>query len=223
MTRPHPLRRHATLATVAIALVSALALSAAPPTQAAGPATYETAFAQFQLVLHGQADAADEAAARWREVSAASPTDPVPRAYAGASTAMMARSTVLPWRKMTYAEDGLALIDKALAMLTPAHDAPAHRQIPTSLETRFVAATTFHGLPDMFNRHERGAALMNEVANSPLLATTPAEFRAAVWLAAGDAAAKDKRADEARQWFQKAAASGTSQAAAAQARLGAAK
>lgn len=223
MSHPHIARRPSwtSLATLAIALVATAAIVTSPPTQAAGTATYETAFAQFQVVLHGQPDGAEEAAVRWREVSAAQPTDPVPRAYVGASTALMARSTLLPWRKMTYTEDGLALIDKALAMLTPAHDAPGHRGVPSSLETRFVAATTFLGLPAMFNRQERGAALMKDLANSPLLATSPAEFRATVWLAAGDAAAKDKRVDEARQWFQKAATSGTSQAAAAQARLGA--
>ena len=37
-------------------------------------------------------------------------------------------------------------------LLQPAHDAPLHRDTPASLETRFVAANTFLGMPSMFNR-----------------------------------------------------------------------
>lgn len=210
-----------TTLTAATALVAAVAFAAlvTPAAQAGNATTYDAAFTQFQRALQGQSSAVDDAAAQWRELSAAEPTDPVLRAYAGAATAMQATTTWLPWRKMGFAEDGLAMIDKALAQLSPAHDTPAHRSVPASLETRFVAANTFLGLPSMFNRNARGAKLLDEVTSSPLLLTAPLEFRAAVWLAAGDAAAKEKRHDDARQWLQKAASSGAPQAAAAQAKL----
>ena len=71
----------------------------------------------------------------------------------------------------------------------------------------------------MFNRHERGARLLDEVLKSPLFDAAPAGFKASVWLRAGLEAQKAQRTDEARQWLQKAAASGAPQAAAAQARL----
>lgn len=213
--------RRNTFFTTATALVAVLAFATltTPDAQAGGVTSYETAFTQFQAALQGQSSAAEEAAAQWRELSAAQPADPVLRAYAGASTAMLANTTMLPWRKMSHAEDGLALIDKALAQLTPAHDAPAHRNVPASLETRFVAASTFLGLPSMFNRNARGAKLLEEVVTHPLLETAPIAFRATVWIAAGDAAAKAQRASDARQWLQKAASSGAPQAAAAQAKL----
>lgn len=213
--------RRNTFFTTATALVAVLAFATltTPDAQAGGVASYETAFTQFQAALQGQSSAVEEAAAQWRELSAAQPADPVLRAYAGASTAMLANTTLLPWRKMSHAEDGLALIDKALAQLTPAHDAPAHRNVPASLETRFVAASTFLGLPSMFNRNARGAKLLDEVVTHPLLETAPIAFRATVRIAAGDAAAKAQRASDARQWLQKAASSGAPQAAAAQAKL----
>ena len=135
------MRRFAKLSnvTAATALVAVIAFAtlATPDAQAGGAASYETAFTQFQAAVQGQSSAVEAAAAQWRELSAAQPTDPVLRAYAGASTAMLANTTLLPWRKMSHAEDGLAVIDKALAQLTPAHDAPAHRNVPASLETRF--------------------------------------------------------------------------------------
>jgi hypothetical protein len=200
-------------------LVLGLVAAPGPVAAATASTTFDTAFVQFQQALDGQSTAIEGAAQQWRELSNATPTDPVLRAYAGAATSMMATTTLLPWRKMSHAEDGLALIDKALAQLTPAHDAPAHQGVPASLETRFVAASTFLGLPAMFNRNERGAKLLAEVVHSPLLDASPLTFRASVWMTAGNEAAKARRADEARQWFQKVAGSGAPQADKAQARL----
>src|SRR5438045_1017958 len=75
------------------------------------------------------------------------PANPVRLAYAGAATSMKARDAMLPWKKMSYAEDGLAQVDKALSLLQPAHDAPLQNHTPGSLETRFVAASTFLSMP----------------------------------------------------------------------------
>lgn len=207
-----------TAAVAAVACAAALLLAAANPAAAATPEQFAAAFAVYQEALNGKSDAIEAAAARWRSLSDAEPGDPVLRAYAGSATSMLARTTMLPWRKMGHAEDGLALLDKALAQLTPAHDAPTYQGLPASLATRFVAASTFLALPSMFNRGERGERLLGEVAQSPLLAASPAGFRAGVWLAAGRHALDRKRTDEARQWLTKAAQSGGSAAAAAAAK-----
>jgi hypothetical protein len=126
---------------------------------------------------------------------------------------------VLPWKKLAYADDGLARLDKALSLLQPAHDAPLHRNTPASLETRFVAANTFLGMPSMFNRQARGRRLLDEVLQSPLLAASPLPFRGTVWLRAGVAAAADNRPADARRWFEQVVSSGAPQADAAQAKL----
>ncbi len=208
-------------------LLSTLLLSAAllgttlasPAQAAADPGAFNAATGEFLKAVDGNDGAVDAAADQLVKLSQAEPQDPVLRAYAGAATALKARTTLLPWKKMGAAEDGLALIDKALAQLTPAHDAPLYRGTPASLETRFVAAGTFLALPSMFNRHDRGAKLLDEVLKSPLFEAAPVGFKAAVWLRAGLEAQKAQRTDEARQWLQKAAASGAPQAAAAQAKL----
>jgi hypothetical protein len=197
------------------AFAQAAATAAAKDTDAA----FASAFARFQQASAGESGAADDAAAQFTRLLAAQPADPVLRAYAGAATTMRARGTLLPWRKLGHAEDGLALIDKALAQLTPAHDAPGHHGVPTSLETRFVAAGTFLGLPGMFNRGARGAKLLDEVAHSPLLDSAPLPFRGAVWLRIAQQAQADKHPAEARRWLDKVIAAGAPQAAAAQAQI----
>lgn len=161
-------------------VVALLALAAAllQPAAGAPPADFEQASRHFgQASASHDSAAIEAAAAEFKALSDAAPADPVLRAYLGAATAMRASTTLLPWRKMSHAEDGLAQIDKALAQLTPQHDAPGRRQVPASLETRFVAASTFLALPAMFHRGARGAQLLAQVRSSPLLAGTPQAFR----------------------------------------------
>jgi hypothetical protein len=219
----------AVLATATLSLAAAGALLATAPAALAQPATTPAAtaeagavaeaLARFQQASDGQSSAIDDAAERFTRLSAALPADPVLRAYAGAATAMRATTTWLPWQKLRHAEDGLAQIDKALAQLSPAHDAPALRGVPASLETRFVAASTFLALPGFFNRAERGRKLLDQVLASPQLHTAPLPFRSAVWLRAGDLAAQDHQAAQARQWYDQVLAGGAPQAAAARKRL----
>jgi len=207
-------------AATAFASIAATLMIAAPA-QAAVPApALDAAFQSFQRASASNDTATIEAAAeQFARLSAADPADPVLLAYGGAAIAMRANTTALPWRKLSFADEGLAQVDKALTMLNAGHDTPLHRGIAASLDTRFVAATTFLRMPAMLNRHARGARLLDEVLKSPLFAGAPVGFRAAVWMRAADEATKDKRNDEARQWLNLVAASGASQAASAQAKL----
>lgn len=219
-TRSFPAARSALTRRAAALLLGATLLApAAPVLAAADPAAFAAAAADFMRANGGEAGAIESAVDQFTRLSQAEPADPVLRAYAGAATAMLARTTVLPWKKMGHAEDGLALIDKALAQLTPAHDAALYRGVPASLEARFVAAGTFLALPGMFNRQARGQKLLEDVTKSPLLDAAPLPFKGAVWLRAGQEAAKAQNSAEARQWLEKVSASGAPQAAAAQARL----
>ena len=217
MTTPRPALR--SRATALLLAAAALLTPFAPAMAAAKDAAVAAALAEFQRALGGQQASIEPAAEQFATLSKAEPTNPVLRAYAGASTAMRASTTLLPWKKLNHAEDGLALVDKALAQLTPAHDAPMYRHVPASLEVRFTAAGTFLAMPAMFNRHERGLKLLDEVAKSPLMASAPPPFQGVVWMRAGQEAAKAQRTAEARDWFRKVSSSGAPQAAAAQARL----
>ncbi|ODU60242.1 MAG: hypothetical protein ABT02_06590 [Comamonadaceae bacterium SCN 68-20] len=159
---------------------AAVLAAAACSAQAAPDAQFVPAFQSFLLASEGQDAALASALAGFGALSQAEPASPVLLAYRGAATAMQARTTYLPWRKMAYAEDGLALLDKALAMLQPAHDAPGQRQIPAVLDVKLVAANTFLALPAMMNRRDRGVKLLGEVARSPLLPSAPPAFQESV-------------------------------------------
>lgn len=222
MSRPPslPAPRGATrrrLGLLAVALAATLV--AAGPLHAQGDAAFDAAMARFTQAAAGQADAIEDSVARLGELLAKDPTDPLLRAYLGAATSLRATTTWLPWKKMSHAEDGLAQIDKALAMLTPARDTALRRGVPVALETRFVAANTFLGLPAMFNRGDRGRKLLADVLAHPQLAATPVPFRATVWMRVAQLADADQQRQQARQWYEKVVASGAPQAAAASARL----
>ena len=210
--------RVATVAAVGTAGATWLTL-VAQPACAADAAGFEAAFATFQRAAAGDESAIDPAAKQFTSLADADPADPLLLAYSGAATALQARAAMLPWKKLSYADDGLARLDKALALLQPAHDTLAHRGTPTSLETRFVAANTFLGMPAMFNRGARGRSLLDQVLQSPQFVTSPLPFRGTVWLRAGVAAAADDRPADARRWFEQVVGSGSPQAAAAQAKL----
>lgn len=211
-------------ATLAVAAGSAALLALPQPARAQtaatapSPGSFAAALARLQSA-NGQSDAIEDAAAQFRKLSAADPADPVLRAYTGAATSLLATTTVLPWKKLGHAEDGLALIDKALAQLTPDHDAPAHRGVPASLETRFTAASTFLAVPAFMNRGERGRKLLDEVLKSAHFEASPLPFRAAVWLRAGQLAAAEQRGAEARQFYERVVASNAPQAEQARNRL----
>lgn len=205
------LRRHG------VALFAALSLQGA--FAAVNDAQFQAAFQQLQLGFRGDSGAIDRAADEFGALAQAEPADPVLQAYAGAAVAMKSTATLLPWRKMSYTEDGLAQIDKALALLQPVHDQPLHRGVPASLETRFTAASTFLGLPEMFHRHARGAQLLADVLQSPLFDKAPLPFQGAVWMRAGQQAAKEQHADEARRWFNEVLQRQAPQAEAARAKL----
>ena len=182
-------------------------------------AQFDPAFAQFQQASKGSESAIEKSAEAFVALLKSEPTNPVLMAYAGASTSMKATTTMLPWKKMSYAEDGLAMLDKALAMLTPAHDAVLQHNLPASLEVKFVASNTFLAVPGFMNRGARGAKLLGEVIASPVFATSPVAFRGDVWLFSAERALKDKRKDDARKFLDEVIKAKAPQAEVARAQI----
>lgn len=160
-----------------VTLVTAVAAVLSFAVQATPEGAFEEAAALFMKANGGDSAAIDKAAEAFEALLKAEPADPLLMAYTGAATAMKSRSTMLPWKKMGYAEDGLALQDKALALLTPAHDSATRRNVPVALETRYVVANTFLAVPGFMNRNARGAKLLAEVQAAPAFETAPPGFR----------------------------------------------
>lgn len=181
--------------------LSAALLALASTASAIPEPQFQSAFKVFLQAGSGDNSAIAPAAEAFSELVKTEPTNPVLLAYAGAATAMKATTTWLPWKKMGFAEDGLAQLDKALTLLTPAHNAPVQNGTPGVLEVKFVAANTFLAVPEFMHRKERGAKLLGEVLNSPLLATAPLGFRGTVWLKAAKEASKAQNRVEAKRYL----------------------
>lgn len=199
------------------ALVLSLSFGAA--SAATTDAQFQAAFQTFQAAQNGDSAALDGAADQFSDLLKAEPGHPMLMVYAGAATALKAKSTYLPWKKIGYAEDGLALIDKGLALLQPAHDTALLNRSPVSLQARFTAASTFLNLPSFFNRNARGVKLLTEVQTSPLLSQATPGFQGAVLMRAGEQAVKAFRNADARRDFQSVIQRQLPQADAAKAQL----
>ncbi len=203
-----------------VALAATLTLAAANPAWAVPDAQFVPLFDQFEVINGGNDSKLEQVADGFAALLKSEPTNPVLMAYAGTTTAMKSNTTMLPWKKMSYAEDGMALLDKALAMLAPAHDAAIQHGTPGSLEVKFLAAKTFLAVPGFMNKGPRGTKLLADITASPLLAQAPTGFQGAVWMSAGDLALGQKRNDEARKSFAKVVELKAPQAEAARAQLG---
>lgn len=206
-------RRLGTL-TVAVSLIGFGSTTWAVP-----EAQFQSAFKHFLQASAGDSAAIEQAAEAFSGLLKSEPANPVLLAYAGAATAMKATTTMLPWKKMGYSEDGLSQLDKALSMLNPAHDAPVQNGIPGVLEVKYVAANTFLAVPGFMHRADRGNKLLGEVLASPLLATAPLGFRGTVWLKAANEATKAQSPAEAKRYLDLIVQSQAPQAAQAQALL----
>ena len=169
---------------VARKLVASIALLLVTVAHAVPEPQFQSAFDQFQLASTGHDSAIEKSTDAFAALLKIEPGNPVLMAYAGASTSLKATTTWLPWKKMHYAEEGLALLDKALALLTSTHNAMLQHGTPVALTVRFVAANTFLAVPGFMNRHDRGAKLLAEVLASNLLAQSPVGFQNAVRLRA---------------------------------------
>ncbi len=211
---PRTISRRIAALTIAVSLIGFGSATWAVP-----EAQFQSAFKQFLLANAGDHAAIEQAAEAFSGLLKSEPANPVLLAYAGAATAMKASTTWLPWKKMGYAEDGLSQLDKALSMLSPAHDAPVQNGTPGVLEVKYVAANVFLAVPGFMHRGDRGSKLLGEVLASPLLATAPLGFRGTVWLKAANEATKAQNPTEAKRFLDMIVQSQAPQAAQAQALL----
>jgi hypothetical protein len=187
-----PSRTRLTPALMSVLLVGC-AICTVLPAHAISDAQFHPAFQSFSKAAEGDTSAIATAATAFEALRKPEASNPVLLAYSGAATSMRANTTWMPWKKMSFAEDGLAQLDRALGLLKASHDAPLQQGVPAVLDVKFVAASTFLAVPGFMNRHERGSRLLAEVLNHPLLASSPLPFRGAVWLAAARQAQANKQ------------------------------
>lgn len=189
----------------------------------AGAVTTDAEFLDALKVFHeaqaGDKSAVERAAGMFEDLLKKDPGQPMLLAYLGAATSIKGRTTMMPWKKIGYTEDGLALMDKALASLQPAHDTMQLNKTPVSLQTKLTAAGTFCAVPGMFNRGPRCERLLSELKSSPLLTQASPSFQGALLMLTAKRAVKDSKADDARKALNEVVERGLPQADAAKSQL----
>jgi len=135
---------------------------AAQPVRGGQGADTSQAFRQArELHLRGAAgdeEAAEKALELLEELVRESPNDPLTLAYLGSAKLLEAKRAWLPWRKQALGEEGLGLLDQAVAGR------------PANLEIRFLRGMSSYPLPSLFGRGKQAAedfAFVAERAGRP--------------------------------------------------------
>lgn len=199
-------------------LISLICSTASAAPQEVAPANFTQARQQFMAAFEGKGT--DAAIDTFHALGASQPGHPLFLAYEGAANALKGRDASMPWDKMKYTEKGADQLEKALALLTPAHDEALFLGSPESIELRLLAANTLLALPDFMNRRSQGKRALEAALASPALALSSAQTRASLFAAAARLASKEQRSKDEVSWLQKLVAlPETSQHARAVARL----
>jgi len=171
---------------------------ASPYAMAFSETRYEAA---IKLLQDKSDSAAEQAASEFKDMLKAEPENPLLLAYAGASVSKLATTTIFPWKKMSYAEDGLAMLDKSLQIIHATPSSAMHGSVPVELEVKLAAANTFLSVPGFMNRAARGQKLLNDILEHKAFPATALPFRGAVWLCAAHLALTQNRHEDAKRYL----------------------
>ncbi|MCC6207423.1 MAG: hypothetical protein IT488_04665 [Gammaproteobacteria bacterium] len=135
--------------------------------------------AVFLKGVDGDKRAVRDAVQRFKSLSRAHADEPVYQAYLGASMTLQGRDAPNNIEKGRITEEGLGVLDRALAaQLAKPDPGSVH-----TLDTMLVAANTNIHLPAFFNRYQQGRELLQKIiAHSDFDAMAPG-YKAAVYVA----------------------------------------
>ncbi|ASK53556.1 TPA: hypothetical protein ACGF6D_001782 [Vibrio cholerae] len=124
--------------------------------------------------------------------------------YLGSTRTLMGRDAFLPWKKMRYSEEGLAMIEKGLSLLSAntSNSEEIRNGLPVQMLAMAVAAATYTSMPDMFNHFERGYDLYLNLLADPQFQTQPFAATAWIYRLAIVAALRAKDEAQARLWLE---------------------
>ncbi|RBM27542.1 hypothetical protein [Vibrio tarriae] len=124
--------------------------------------------------------------------------------YLGSTRTLMGRDAFLPWKKMRYSEEGLAMIEKGLSLLSAntSNSEEIRNGLPVQMLAMAVAAATYTSMPDMFNHFERGYDLYLNLLADPQFQTQPFAATAWIYRLAIVAALRANDEAQARLWLE---------------------
>ena len=166
------------LAAVSLSVLLALHASAAVPAGALKSEDVRTAYTEARTGRMPLEKAVDVADAFLKD----HPADPVVTAYKGSLLTMMARDSIMPWRKLGFLNTGLDLLDKAVDNIDRAKTAGDR---DPKLEILMVSATTNANIPKVFGRRPAAERDFRAILSAQNFARLNAKEKAAVysWMA----------------------------------------
>ncbi|GLO60544.1 hypothetical protein MACH09_10520 [Vibrio sp. MACH09] len=130
---------------------------------------------------------------------------PLSMIFIGATQTLQGRDAFLPWNKMKYVEQGIASIDKGLALIDADPDNENNREtvmgLPGQVLAQANAATVFTELPDMFNQFDKGYEIYLDLFADNQLQLLPFEATSWIYRYAIQAALKTGERQQAELWF----------------------
>lgn len=115
-------------------------------------ARFELARSLYFIGLAEDAEATTAAAAHFDKLIKEHPDNAVYRAYRGSCTTLEGARTWAVWRKQALADEGLKVLDQAVA------------DAPDNAEVRFIRAATTYNMPFWFERGDQSAADFDKLA-----------------------------------------------------------
>lgn len=134
----------------------------------------------FLNAVDGDKRAVRDATRRFKKLSHDFSREPVLMAYLGACMTLQGRDADNNLNKRRLTNDGLNQIDRALSLLSELNEYPARRR----LDTQLVAASSYVHIPAFFNRHDKGARLLQQILSDTAFDTMADGFKAATYMAA---------------------------------------
>ncbi|WP_444944640.1 hypothetical protein ACJJIK_07555 [Microbulbifer sp. ZKSA006] len=155
----------------------------------------------YQKAVRSGGDAVEASYEAFKLAQAEAPADPIALFYLGASETLMAKEAWLPWKKVGYAENGIARMDKALSMLEEMENPGRSSQgMPQDLLLKGIAAKTFTSVPKFFNAFDRGMELYRELMSDSRMGHMPANATRWIYCAAQQAAELEGNTKLASAW-----------------------
>ncbi len=160
--------------------------------------------AVFESSLAGNEADTEPAIAEFTKLVGLDQEQPLYLAYLGSAYTLKARDAWMPWSRLSNAEKGLDMIDKALSMLKPGHDDQRIRGSIVSTETRLVAINTFLQVPEFLNRGQAAKELLVEAFDSPVFGVSAPEVKGRLFMQAAEIARREEQWDQAVKYLKQA-------------------
>ena len=157
---------------------------------------------QYNQVAQGNTAMLDDVHELFEQEQKKNPSDARALFYLGATETIKGRESWLPWRKLSYTENGLARMDKALSLLDDQDNLRSINHIPQPIYLKANAAIVFTQVPEFFNYFDRGYQLFQEVLQDPALAAVPVQAKTWIYFYGIQAAKKDKDDAQLNTWLK---------------------